>query len=933
MIIWIVLAAAATAAVVSLIATPLSIALSRRLQLFDQPDARKVHAAATPRLGGLGILAGILVAGVPAFIALSGTFPDAALPIGKVHSALLVGAIAVFVVGLLDDVFSVPSRFKLFALIGGALCVCGAGGALTELRGSHLTIVEFHWVASWLITIVWITGFAVAFNFIDGLDGLSSGLAVLACTVLAGFLLQGGHPAEAIPAIVLAGSLVGFLYHNWHPARTFMGDGGSLTIGFLIGAMTIINNPSIGTMRSMFIPSLALSVALVDTALTLFRRRYQQRRSLFSAERGHIHHRLLDRGFSHVQAVKLIHLVSFAAVVIGLVASSFDSWATLGGISLVVPLLWMFFHFAGSMRTGDMVTALRKKREIDRTSRRFRSSFETLQLEFDEANNFSQWWSTVCSAAERLNFSQLKLPIDSAADGRERTLSWVHPDEAIAESVERIDAKIPLPSPELGGGYTSAELQIPSSDSLESAGERLALFSRLMSENGKQALSRIHHRGAAAGELSEAPEARGEFGSLRVALVHDFFYTYAGAERVVEQVIHLFPHCSVYGLLDFLPEEDRAFLKGKSVKTTFIQNMPFASSKHRAYLPLMPLAIEQLDLSEYDLVISSSYVVAKGVITGPDQLHICYCHSPVRYGWDLQHQYLNDANLGFGPRGMLARALLHYIRNWDARSSLGVDRFVANSRFVAGRIQKFYRRDAEVIPPPVDTETFVPDPPGSEEEAEAPFYLAASRLVPYKRIDLIIEAFNQTPERRLVVIGEGPEMEKLRRMAEPNVELLGHQDQASLVRRMQRAEAFLFAAEEDFGIVPVEAMACGTPVIAYRKGGVTESLVEGPTGVFFDRQDTASLLEAVERFEAQSPVDELDRIATRRRAECYSAPQFGERFLDLVRREVQAKWPERDVSRGAESGSDADTGRVAEATEVKELPHATAGDGEQEPQA
>ncbi|CAN0369040.1 unnamed protein product, partial [Ectocarpus sp. 4 AP-2014] len=196
---------------------------------------------------------------------------------------------------------------------------------------------------------------------------------------------------------------------------------------------------------------------------------------------------------------------------------------------------------------------------------------------------------------------------------------------------------IPLPSPELGGGYTSAELQIPSTDSLESAGERLSLFSRLMSENGKQALLRVHRTSNPTGTPEEEVEAKGEFGSLRVALVHDFFYTYAGAERVVEQIIKLFPHCSVYGLIDFLPQEDRGFLKGKSVKTTFIQKLPFANTKHRAYLPLMPLAIEQLDLSDYDLVISSSYVVAKGVITGPDQLHISYCHSPVRYGWDLQH--------------------------------------------------------------------------------------------------------------------------------------------------------------------------------------------------------------------------------------------------------------------------------------------------------
>lgn len=931
MIVWIVCTAAIAAALIALAVTPLSIALSSRLRLFDEPGARKVHASATPRLGGIGIVSGALLAGVPAFLVLMGMATGDEGPIGKLHLALLAGAVGVFVVGLLDDVFGVPSRFKLFALVAGSLCVCGAGGALTELRASHLTIFEFHWMSSWLITIIWITGFAVAFNFIDGLDGLSSGLAVLALSVLAGFLLQGGHPAAAVPAIVLAGSLVGFLHYNWHPAKTFMGDGGSLSIGFVIGALTIMNNPSVGTMRSMFIPSLALSVALVDTALTLFRRRYQQRRSMFSAERGHIHHRLLDRGFSHLQAVKLIHAVSIAAVLIGLVASSFDGWATLGGVSLVVPLLWMFFHFAGSMRTGDMVAALRSKREIDRKSRRFRSSFETLQLEFDEAHNFSQWWGTVCAAAERLNFSHLKLPIDSVVDGRQRTLSWSHPDEAIAECAQRIDAKLPLPSPDSTGGYTSAELQIPSADSLESAGERLALFSRLMSENGKQALLRIHSTSQTNRQAAEDAEVNGEFGSLRVAVVHDFFYTYAGAERVVEQLIKLFPHCSVFGVLDFLHEDDRGFLRGKSVKTTFIQKMPFASRKHRAYLPLMPLAIEQLDLSEYDLVISSSYVVAKGVITGPDQLHICYCHSPVRYGWDLQHQYLSDANLGFGPRGMLARALLHYIRNWDARSSLGVDRFVANSRFVAGRIEKFYRRGAEVIPPPVDTETFLPDPIAPEEQAE-PYYLAASRLVPYKRIDLIVAAFNQTPERRLVVIGEGPELEKLRKLAEPNVEVLGHQDQASLVRHMQQAKAFLFAAEEDFGIIPVEAMACGTPVIAYRKGGVTESLVEGATGVFFDRQTVPSVLEAIDRFESAPAIDDLDRVATRQRAEQFSPEQFGERFLELTRREIEAKWPGRDVSRwDTEQPPGEVPAEEPDSEEAEEPSGTTTGTGDQEP--
>lgn len=895
MMVWALFAACLAAAVVALLVTPLSIALSHRLRLLDQPDARKVHTTATPRLGGLGIAAGAFLAGLPAFAILYGMESSPDRHFINLHLALVAGALLVFAVGLLDDVSGVPSRYKLIALTFASLAVCGAGGALGDLRFSHATVLEFPRVVSWVLTVLWITGFAVAFNFIDGLDGLSSGLAIMACAVLTFFLVQGGELVAAVPAVVLAGALLGFLYYNRHPARTFMGDGGSLSIGFLLGSLMIINNPSVSTMRSMVMPSLALSVALVDTGLTLFRRRYQQRRSIFSAERGHIHHRLLDRGFSHTQAVHLIHAVSAAAVAVGFVAINFDGWQTLGGLSLVVPLLLIFFHLAGSMRTGDMVDALRRKREIDRNSRRFRSSFESMQLEFDEAINFSEWWRTVCVAAEELRFSQIKLPIDSATDGRQRTLSWINSDDVIAEASERIDAKIPLPALGTDRGYTSAEVQIPSADSLESAGERLALFSRLMSENGQQALRRIHRTSHPNGASSAASLGAGEFASLRVAVVHDFFYTYAGAERVVEQIVNLFPHCAVFGLFDFLPESERAFLRGKPVTTTLIQKMPFASRKHRAYLPLMPLAIEQLDVSSYDLVISSSYLVAKGVITGPDQLHLCYCHSPVRYGWDLQHQYLKEAGLGHGPRGLFARAILHYLRNWDARSSIGVDAFIANSRFVARRIEKFYRRDAEVIPPPVNTEAFLPDPPESEDPTTA-FYLAASRLVSYKRIDLIVEAFSQTPERKLVVIGDGPERERLERLAGPNVELLGHQDQATLVSHMQRAKAFVFAAEEDFGIVPVEAMACGTPVIAFRKGGVTESLPEGPSGVFFDHQTIPSLCDALDRFEQSEPVDEADRVANRQRAEHYSVDRFVERLSDFVRLHVEQKWPGRCVA-------------------------------------
>ncbi|MBJ7437645.1 MAG: glycosyltransferase [Sphingopyxis sp.] len=299
-----------------------------------------------------------------------------------------------------------------------------------------------------------------------------------------------------------------------------------------------------------------------------------------------------------------------------------------------------------------------------------------------------------------------------------------------------------------------------------------------------------------------------------------------------------------------MPEKDRAFLKGKTPKTSFLQKLPFAKSKYRAYLPLMPFAIEQFDLSAYDVVLSSSHAVAKGVLTGPDQLHISYTYSPIRYAWDLQFQYLSEAGLSRGLRSVLVRCLLHRIRIWDARTSAGVDHFVAISHFISRRIRKAYRRDADVIYPPVDLEHF------AVGAVKGDFYITASRMVPYKKIPLIIEAFAAMPDKKLIVIGTGPEWEKCRAAAGPNVSLLGWQSPESLRDHLQRAKAFVFAAEEDFGIAPLEAQACGTPVIAFDKGGATETLRglgdAQPTATFFDAQTTAAICSAVEQFEASA---------------------------------------------------------------------------------
>jgi glycosyltransferase involved in cell wall biosynthesis len=369
---------------------------------------------------------------------------------------------------------------------------------------------------------------------------------------------------------------------------------------------------------------------------------------------------------------------------------------------------------------------------------------------------------------------------------------------------------------------------------------------------------------------------------MRVAIVHEWFVNYAGSERVVEQLLALFPQADLFGLVDFMPEQDRKCLAGKPVTTTFIQRLPLARRRYAGYLPLMPLAIEQLDLRGYDLVLSSSHCVAKGVLTSPDQLHISYVHTPMRYAWDAQHEYLDGSGLRRGLKSMLARWLLHKMRLWDVRTANGVDSFVANSHFIARRIWKTYRRDAQVIYPPVDVESALF---GDDRED---FYLTVSRLVPYKRVDLLVEAFNGLPGRRLVVIGDGPELARLRAKAGPNVLLLGYQDTAVVRNHLQRCKAFLFAGREDFGIVLAEAQAAGAPVIAFARGGAAEIVrtldVPGPTGLLFDEQTSASVAGGIVEFERQA--SRITPAACRTNAQRFSA----ERFRREMRQLVDAQW-------------------------------------------
>lgn len=361
-----------------------------------------------------------------------------------------------------------------------------------------------------------------------------------------------------------------------------------------------------------------------------------------------------------------------------------------------------------------------------------------------------------------------------------------------------------------------------------------------------------------------------------VAIVVDWLVTYAGAERVLEQILECFPSADLFSIVDFLPKGHREFIKDRPVTTSFVQELPFARRKYRTYLPLMPLAVEQLDVSKYDIVISSSHAVAKGILTGPDQLHVCYCHSPVRYAWDLQHQYLRESGLDHGLKGWLARWQLHKLRIWDSRTAYGVDKFLANSAYIARRIRKTYGRDATVIYPPVAVEKF------DFQEAKENYYLTASRMVPYKRMALIAEAFSAMPEKQLIIVGDGPEMGKVKANAGRNVEVLGYQPTAKLRKLMSGAKAFVFAAEEDFGITPVEAQACGTPVIAYGKGGALETVVENKTGVFFKRQEASAIEEAVQHFEEKDSQGVFEAGNIRSHAETYSASRFRSEFCDCL---------------------------------------------------
>lgn len=368
--------------------------------------------------------------------------------------------------------------------------------------------------------------------------------------------------------------------------------------------------------------------------------------------------------------------------------------------------------------------------------------------------------------------------------------------------------------------------------------------------------------------------------SARIALVHEWFVDFAGSEKVFDELLGLFPTADVFAVC--AAPQGLAQLKNlnsRVVTTTVIQKVPCFQKFYKICLPLMPFAIEQLDLTGYDLVISSSHAVAKGVITSPDTLHVSYVHSPMRYAWDLKAQYLLESNIGWSPLDTLKRWSLHRLKMWDFVSASGVDIFVSNSDFIGRRIEKCYRRSSTTIYPPVECSKFA-----SGKVVRSDFYICATRLVPYKKVDVVIEAFNRMPERKLIVVGGGPDYGRLAKLARSNIELLGRVGDSKLIDLLQRAKGFVFAAEEDFGILPVEAQAAGTPVIAYNKGGSRETVIgDGPhgerTGVFFEQQSAESIIAGVESFE--NLVCDFEKNC-RLNASRFSAERFRTNFMEFL---------------------------------------------------
>ncbi len=376
-----------------------------------------------------------------------------------------------------------------------------------------------------------------------------------------------------------------------------------------------------------------------------------------------------------------------------------------------------------------------------------------------------------------------------------------------------------------------------------------------------------------------------------VAIIHDWFSSEftGGAEKVFKEIEQIIiennSYYEIYCLVNHL-KKNHQLNQGKVINTSFIQNLPFSKKHFHKYLPLFPLAIEQLDLRKHDLIISSSHAVAKGVITSPDQLHISYIHSPMRYAWDQMNVYLKNSSYTKSGMNILLRIILHDLRKWDYLSSVRIDKLVANSNFTAKRIKKYWGRNSSVIHPPVNTKKFSP------RKSRSDFYLSVSRLVPNKRIDLLVKAFNQL-DFPLIIVGNGPEEKKLKKMAKNNISFLNYQDDLSIKNLMESCRAFVYSGTEDFGIAPVEAMAAGAPIIALKKAGILDTVkcinseAKIATGILFNEQSDKALKDCINFFEEKKLWLEFSSEDINIWAQNFSIDIFKNKFSNLIFKSLQ----------------------------------------------
>ena len=367
----------------------------------------------------------------------------------------------------------------------------------------------------------------------------------------------------------------------------------------------------------------------------------------------------------------------------------------------------------------------------------------------------------------------------------------------------------------------------------------------------------------------------------KIAIVHDWLITIGGAEKVLRQLLIAYPEADIFCLFNFFNEQQREeILLGKKTKSTFLERVPFSKRHYRNMVPIFYKAVERLDVSDYDIVISSSHAVAKGVKTRKDQLHFCYCHTPMRYVWNMKKTYLSQIPERYRK---LASGQFRRMKEWDLSTSENVDQFIANSKFVQERIRINYGKESVVVHPPVDTEFFDLDAESRLPE-ENTYFLIVSRLVFYKRIDLAIEAFNAMPDKQLVIIGSGPEREKLEAISKTNIKFLNFQSSDRIRQYMQHAEAAIFSAIEDFGITCLEVQACGTPVIAYDFGGYRETVIHGETGLLFKQQSKDSIIDAVGQLEDLQA--KLNPHSIRENSLDFGHERFRSQINELIERRV-----------------------------------------------